>query len=44
MSELKSFKGQFGLGIERDKSFPISKLTLKHCQELAKKRQEIESM
>ena len=44
MNELKSFKGQFGLGIERDKSFPISKLTLKQCQELAKKRQEIESM
>ena len=28
LDELEEFKGRFGLGIERDKNFPIGKMTL----------------
>lgn len=34
LDELKEFKGTFGLGIERDRMFPMNKYSLEQCMEL----------
>ena len=34
LNELKEFKGTFGLGIERDRSFLMNKYSLEQCKEL----------
>lgn len=34
LDELKEFKGTFGLGIERDRMFPMNKYSLEQCIEL----------
>lgn len=34
LDELKEFKGSFGLGIERDKLFPMNKYSLEQCKGL----------
>ena len=34
LNELTAFKGQFGLGVERDKTFPMNKKTLEECKQL----------
>ena len=34
LNELENFKGQFGLGIERDYSFQANKFTLQECKNL----------
>ena len=34
LNELTAFKGQFGLGVERDSSFQMNKKTLEECKQL----------
>ena len=34
LTELENFKGQFGLGIEREYSFKANKLSLEDCKQL----------
>jgi hypothetical protein len=34
LNELTAFKGHFGLGLERDSSFPMNKKTLEECKQL----------
>ena len=39
LNELKEFKGTFGLGIERDRSFPMNKYSLEQCQNLNQQKE-----